>query len=62
MNSIIGGKFMVRKSHKGIVGKGNISINTRPHIGPGIGFKEMNLTNGVEIANAAKREDKEFKK
>jgi hypothetical protein len=49
--------FMVRKTHKGIMGKANITIKNRPHIGPGIGFKEMNLVTGEEIAQAAKAED-----
>ncbi len=49
---------MVRKTHKGIVGKSNITLNNRPHIGPGIGFKERSLTSGKEIAQAAKMADK----
>lgn len=53
---------MVRKTHKGIVGKSNITVNNRPHIGPGIGFKELNLTTGKEIARAAKMADKKLEK
>jgi len=53
---------LVRKTHKGIVGKTNITMKNRPHIGPGIGFKELNLTNGKEIAKASKMADKEFQK
>lgn len=52
---------MVRKTHKGIVGKTNITVNNHPHIGPGIGFKELNLATGKEIAQAAKKADKKFK-
>ena len=51
---------MVRKTHKGTVGKTNITQNNRPHIGPGIGFKELNLTTGKEIAEASKTVDKNF--
>jgi len=51
---------LVRKTHKGIVGKSNITLNNRPHIGPGIGFKELNLTTGKEIAQAAKMADKKL--
>lgn len=53
---------MVRKTHKGIIGKSNLTTRNRPHIGPGIGFKEMNLTNGEEIAEAARKSDKHFNK
>lgn len=50
--------MMVRKTHKGIVGKTNVTENSRPHIGPGIGFKEMNLTSGKEISKASEKADK----
>ena len=51
---------MVRKTHKGIMGKTKITDKNRPHIGPGIGFKEMNLGTGDQIEQAAKSQDKKL--
>lgn len=51
---------MVRKTHKGIMGKEMIIRTTKPRIGPGIGFQEMDLRTGEQIEQAVKREDRQF--
>lgn len=48
---------MTRKNMKGIIGKADPTLMRRPKIGPGIGYKEMNLTTGKEIKKAAEKED-----
>ncbi|KKM12804.1 hypothetical protein SY88_01630 [Clostridiales bacterium PH28_bin88] len=51
---------MVRKTHKGIMGKEMITRSSKPRIGPGIGFQEMDLRTGEEIEKAVKREDRQL--
>ncbi|MFZ5352842.1 MAG: hypothetical protein ACOZCL_08980 [Bacillota bacterium] len=40
---------MTRKNMKGIVGKKNPTMNERKKVGPGISFKDENLTTSAEI-------------
>ncbi|MBZ4686723.1 MAG: hypothetical protein JG764_356 [Clostridiales bacterium] len=46
---------MTRKTKKGIIGKARITAKKRPDIGPGIGFQELGLTTGEEIAEAIEK-------
>jgi hypothetical protein len=47
--------IMTRKTKKGIIGKARITAKKRPDIGPGIGFQELGLTTGEEIAEAIEK-------
>ncbi|MEW6662979.1 MAG: hypothetical protein ACOY9Y_01275 [Bacillota bacterium] len=53
---------MTRKNTKGIIGKTLPTANSRPEIGPGIGFKEINPATGPRIEERAREKNLNFQR